>query len=60
MVVFIKEKMGSRRTAIKVFFALCDDTILDVGKVFSFKRSSRVFSVKAFGHKPFDNILSIE
>jgi hypothetical protein len=33
LVVFIK-KMGSRQTAVKAFFAVCGDIMLDVGKVF--------------------------
>jgi hypothetical protein len=53
LVVFIK-KMGSRQQAVKVFFAVCEDTILDdISKeVFSFKRTSRVFQIKisAKGH----------
>jgi hypothetical protein len=48
LVVFIK-KMGSRQTVVEVFFAVCDDTMLDDGKV-SIKRTSRVFpGIKILG-----------
>jgi hypothetical protein len=40
LVVFIKKKMGSRQTAVKVFFAVCNDTMLEVSKVFILKRTT--------------------